>query len=136
MLIVSDTVLTYGRLLPLHGERRGGGRGAKGELTEGVTGYLAVELSKNPTVLIVNDTVFAHGGLLPLHGERRGGKGGAKGMEVKGEVGRGFGKRVVRRGVGVKQQRGRWEGGIERRVNHAPQARLAVNHDQTRTGRV
>ncbi len=32
---------------------------------------MAVELSKNPTVLVVNDTVFAHGGLLPTHGERR-----------------------------------------------------------------
>lgn len=28
---------------------------------------MAVELSKNPTVLVVNDTVFAHGGLLPIH---------------------------------------------------------------------
>ena len=32
-------------------------------------GPMAMELSKNPTVLIVNDSVFAHGGLLPLHGE-------------------------------------------------------------------
>lgn len=31
-------------------------------------GPMAVELSKNPTVLVVNDTVFAHGGLLPIHG--------------------------------------------------------------------
>ena len=30
---------------------------------------MAMELSKNPTVLIVNDTVFAHGGLLPEHAE-------------------------------------------------------------------
>ncbi|KAG1671773.1 hypothetical protein FOA52_000150 [Chlamydomonas sp. UWO 241] len=30
-------------------------------------GPMAVELSKNPTVLIINDTVFAHGGLLPVH---------------------------------------------------------------------
>lgn len=30
-------------------------------------GPMAIELSKNPTVLIVNDTVFAHGGLLPVH---------------------------------------------------------------------
>lgn len=30
-------------------------------------GPMAVELSKNPTVLVVNDTVFAHGGLLPTH---------------------------------------------------------------------
>ena len=29
---------------------------------------MAMELSKNPTVLVVNDTVFAHGGLLPEHG--------------------------------------------------------------------
>jgi Calcineurin-like phosphoesterase len=28
---------------------------------------MALELSKNPTVLVVNDTVFAHGGLLPEH---------------------------------------------------------------------
>lgn len=28
---------------------------------------MAIELSKNPTVLVVNDTVFAHGGLLPIH---------------------------------------------------------------------
>lgn len=28
---------------------------------------VALELSKNPTVLIVNDTVFAHGSLLPAH---------------------------------------------------------------------
>jgi hypothetical protein len=33
-------------------------------------GPMAMELSKNPTVLVVNDTVFAHGGLLPIHGER------------------------------------------------------------------
>ncbi len=32
-------------------------------------GPMAVELSKNPTVLVVNDTAFAHGGLLPVHGE-------------------------------------------------------------------
>lgn len=31
-------------------------------------GPMAMELSKNPTVLVVNDTVFAHGGLLPVHG--------------------------------------------------------------------
>jgi len=31
-------------------------------------GPMAMELSKNPTVLVVNDTVFAHGGLLPEHG--------------------------------------------------------------------
>jgi len=30
-------------------------------------GPMAMELSKNPTVLVVNDTVFAHGGLLPIH---------------------------------------------------------------------
>jgi len=30
-------------------------------------GPMAMELSKNPTVLVVNDTVFAHGGLLPEH---------------------------------------------------------------------
>lgn len=30
---------------------------------------MAVELSKNPTILVVNDTVFAHGGLLPEHVE-------------------------------------------------------------------
>jgi len=30
-------------------------------------GPMAVELSKNPTVLVVNDTAFAHGGLLPIH---------------------------------------------------------------------
>ena len=30
---------------------------------------MAIELSKNPTVLVVNDTVFAHGGLLPEHVE-------------------------------------------------------------------
>ncbi|KAJ9527410.1 hypothetical protein QJQ45_025679 [Haematococcus lacustris] len=30
-------------------------------------GPMAMELSKNPTVLVVNDTVFAHGGLLPSH---------------------------------------------------------------------
>lgn len=30
-------------------------------------GPMAMELSKNPTVLIVNDTAFAHGGLLPMH---------------------------------------------------------------------
>jgi hypothetical protein len=30
---------------------------------------MAIELSKNPTVLVVNDTVFAHGGLLPIHVE-------------------------------------------------------------------
>jgi hypothetical protein len=29
---------------------------------------MALELSKNPTVLVVNDTAFAHGGLLPEHG--------------------------------------------------------------------
>ena len=29
---------------------------------------MAMELSKNPTVLVVNDNVFAHGGLLPEHG--------------------------------------------------------------------
>jgi hypothetical protein len=28
---------------------------------------VALELSKNPTVLVVNDTVFAHGSLLPEH---------------------------------------------------------------------
>lgn len=28
---------------------------------------VALELSKNPTVLVVNDTVFAHGSLLPMH---------------------------------------------------------------------
>lgn len=28
---------------------------------------MALELSRNPTVLVVNDTVFAHGGLLPTH---------------------------------------------------------------------
>jgi hypothetical protein len=28
---------------------------------------MALELSKNPTVLIVNDTVFAHGSLMPRH---------------------------------------------------------------------
>ena len=28
---------------------------------------VALELSKNPTVLIVNDTVFAHGSLIPAH---------------------------------------------------------------------
>jgi hypothetical protein len=28
---------------------------------------VALELSKNPTVLIVNDTVFAHGSLIPGH---------------------------------------------------------------------
>lgn len=33
-------------------------------------GPMAMELSKNPTVLVVNDTVFAHGGLLPTHGEQ------------------------------------------------------------------
>lgn len=32
---------------------------------------MAMELSKNPTVLVINDTVFAHGGLLPVHGEWR-----------------------------------------------------------------
>ena len=31
-------------------------------------GPMALELSKNPTVLVVNDTAFAHGGLLPVHG--------------------------------------------------------------------
>lgn len=31
-------------------------------------GPMAVELSKNPTVLVVNDTVFAHGGVTPEHG--------------------------------------------------------------------
>lgn len=36
-------------------------------------GPMAMELSKNPTVLVINDTVFAHGGLLPIHGERWGG---------------------------------------------------------------
>lgn len=30
-------------------------------------GQMAVELSKNPTVLIVNNTVFAHGGVTPTH---------------------------------------------------------------------
>lgn len=30
-------------------------------------GPMALELSKNPTVLVVNDTAFAHGGLLPEH---------------------------------------------------------------------
>lgn len=28
---------------------------------------MAIELSKNPTVLVINDSVFAHGGLLPMH---------------------------------------------------------------------
>lgn len=32
-------------------------------------GPMAMELSKNPTVLIVNDTAFVHGGLTPVHGE-------------------------------------------------------------------
>ena len=31
-------------------------------------GPMALELSKNATVLVVNDTAFAHGGLLPMHG--------------------------------------------------------------------
>ena len=31
-------------------------------------GPMAMELSKNPTVLVVNDTVFAHGGVMPIHG--------------------------------------------------------------------
>lgn len=59
-------------------------------------GPMAMELSKNPTVLIVNDTVFAHGGLLPLHGEcggqgesssgRQGGQGqGQRGCEGEGQ---------------------------------------------------
>jgi len=30
-------------------------------------GPMAMELSKNPTVLVINDTAFAHGGLLPVH---------------------------------------------------------------------
>ncbi|GAX79729.1 hypothetical protein CEUSTIGMA_g7170.t1 [Chlamydomonas eustigma] len=30
-------------------------------------GPMAMELSKNPTVLVVNDTAFVHGGLLPVH---------------------------------------------------------------------
>jgi len=29
--------------------------------------HMALELSKNPTVLVINDSVFAHGGLLPMH---------------------------------------------------------------------
>lgn len=31
-------------------------------------GPMAMELSKNPTVLVVNDTVFAHGGVTAAHG--------------------------------------------------------------------
>ena len=32
-------------------------------------GPMAMELSKNPTVLLVNDTAFVHGGLTAVHGE-------------------------------------------------------------------